>query len=53
MSRFDLSNPPHIKLAHHKSPEIYLRYFPNHQIDVDNSISVNLSNPAFAFIVTI
>jgi len=50
MLRFDLSKPPHIKLA---NQEKYLRYYPDNQsqIDVDNTADFNIKNPALAFIV--
>jgi len=55
MSRFDLSEHQNIKIATKvtKPKEIYLRYFPNHQIDADNSDDVDTGNPGFSFIVTI
>jgi len=54
MSRFDLSDPPYIKIARSVTDQkvIYLRDFPNHQIDADNSVGVNPSQPSYAFIVT-
>jgi len=56
MSRFDLSDLPHIKIAKQvtKPKEIYLQYFSNdmHKIDANNKPFIIRSSPEFAFVVT-